>query len=64
MKEHFSRQHTELGNTKPCFCGTHDMTADFMSKQTPAPTHQRHCEHAFGDQHADVPLAPIQRIVA
>ena len=39
MRKHFCRQHVELGNVTTYFKKTADMLADFLSKQTPKPTH-------------------------
>ena len=39
MRKHFGRQHVELGNVMTPFKKTADMLADFLSKQTPKPTH-------------------------
>ena len=63
MKYHFCRQHTEQGDVKPLFTATPDMVADFMTKQTHRPTHERHARRVFGLQSAPVPLAPIQHLV-
>ena len=63
MKYHFCRQHTERGDVKPLFVPTPDMVADFLTKQTHRPTHERHARRVFGQQSAPVPLAPIQHLV-
>ena len=63
MRRHFCRQHTELGHVKPLFKPTPQMVADFMTKQTPRPIHERHLQRSFGFQGAPVPLAPIQHLV-
>ena len=63
MRRHFCRQHTELGHVKPRFKPTPHMVADFMTKQTPRPIHERHLHRSFGFQGAPVPLAPIQHLV-
>ena len=42
---------------------TPDMVADFLTKQTHRPTHERHARRVFGQQSAPVPLAPIQHLV-
>ena len=48
MRKHFCRQNVELGNVTIPYKKTTDMLADFLSKQTPKPTHERHRNHAFG----------------
>ena len=63
MKYHFCRHHTERGDVKPLFVPTPDMVADFMTKQTHRPTHERHARRVFGQQSVPVPLAPIQHLV-
>ena len=63
MRIHNCRHHVEAGNVATPFESTHNMTADFMSKQTPKPAHERHSARAMGDQSAPIPLAPIQRLV-
>ena len=63
MKRHFCREHTELGTVKPLFKPTPEMVADFLTKQTPRPVHEKHLHRAFGFQGAPVPLAPIQHLV-
>ena len=63
MKYHFCRHHTEKGDVKPLFVPTPDMVADFMTKQTHRPTHERHARRVFGQQSVPVPLAPIQHLV-
>ena len=39
------------------------MSADFLSKQTPKPTYERHRNHAFGDQALGPALDKIQHVV-
>ena len=63
MKRHFCREHTELGTVKPLFKPTPEMVADFLTKQTPRPVHEKHLHRTFGFQDAVVPLAPIQHLV-
>jgi hypothetical protein len=55
MGVHTLRQHVELGRVSTPFCPTYDMVADYMTKATPKPTHERHCARAMGDQ--DIALA-------
>ena len=40
IKKLFYRQHAELGTVTTPFKKTADMLADFLSKQTPKPTHE------------------------
>ena len=42
MRVHMLRQHVELGHVSTPFCPTYDMVADYMTKATPKPTHERH----------------------
>jgi len=42
---------------------TTDLLADFLSKQTPKQTHERHRNHAFGDQALGPALDKIQHVV-
>ena len=65
MRKHFCEQHVELGgnNTTP-YKKTTDMLADFLGKQTPKPTRERHHNHAFGDQALGPALdSKIQQVV-
>ena len=62
MRKHFCWQHFELGNVTP-FKKTADMLAYFLSKKTPKPTHERHRNHAFGDQALGPALDKIQHVV-
>ena len=63
MRIHNCRHHVEAGNVETLFESTQNMTADFMSKQTPKPTHERHVARAMGNQAAPIPLADIHRLV-
>jgi hypothetical protein len=60
---HMCLQHVELGHIIPKFKRTIGMTSDALTKQTPAPTHERHTSTMFGYQIAPLPLAAIQRVV-
>jgi len=62
MRKHFCRQHVELGNVKTPFKKTADMLAGFFSKQTPQPTHERHCDNTFGDQAFGPAFGQIQHV--
>ena len=42
MRMHMLRHHVELGHVCTPFCPTFDMVADYMTKATPKPTHERH----------------------
>jgi len=42
MRMHMLRQHVELGHVSTPFCPTFDMAADYMTKATPKPMHERH----------------------
>jgi len=63
MRKHFCRQHVELGNVTTYFKKTADMLADFLSKQTPKPTHERHRDNTFGNQTLEPGLGKIQLVV-
>jgi len=63
MRKHFCRQQVELGNVTTPFKTNADMLADFLSKQTPKPTHERHRDNTFGDQALGPALGKIQHIV-
>ena len=39
------------------------MLADFLSKQTPKPTYERHCDDTFGNQTLGPALGKIQHVV-
>ena len=60
---HMCRQHVELGHVKSKFKRTGDLTMDMLTKQTPAPTHEKHTATVFGYQIAPLPLFDIQRLV-
>ena len=60
---HMCRQHVELGHVKSKFKRTGDHTMDMFTKQTPAPTHEKHTATVFGTQIAPLPLFDIQRLV-
>ena len=64
MREHFARQHVELGNIETPFCESPDMNADSLSKATTARTHMRHTARQLGDQSLAPPLLPIQQLIA
>ena len=64
MREHFCRQHVELNNVDTQYCNTHNMTSDYLSKQTVCATHERHNARTFGTQTDLVPLDNILRTVA
>ena len=57
------RHHVELGNVFTPFCPTFDMVADYMTKATPKPTHERHNSRAMGDQTIAPPLTVIQHLL-
>jgi len=63
MRKHFGRQHVELGNVTTPYTKTTDMLADFLSKQTPKPIHERHCDNTFGDQALAPAFGKIQHVV-
>ena len=63
MRKHFRGQHVELGNVTTPFKKTADMLADFLRKQTPKPTHERHRDNSFGDQTLGPALGKIQHVV-
>ena len=60
---HMCRQHVELGHVTSKFKRTGDLTMDMFTKQTPAPTHEKHTATVFGTQIAPLPLFDIQRLV-
>ena len=64
MRVHMLRQHVELGHVSTPFCPTYDMVADYMTKATPKPTHERHRARAMGDQDIAPALLPIQHLLA
>ena len=57
---HVCRQHVELGHVKSKFKRIGDLTMDMFTKQTPAPTHEKHTATVFGTQIAPLPLFDIQ----
>jgi len=63
VRKHVCRQHIELGNVTTPFKKTADMLADFLSTQTPKPTHERHRGNTFGDQALGPALGKIQHAV-
>ena len=63
MRKHFCRQHVELGNGTTPFKKPADMLANFLSKQTPKPTHERHRDNTFGNQTLGPALGKIQHVV-
>ena len=63
MRMHMLRHHVELGNVSTPFCPTFDMVADYMTKATPKPTHERHNSRAMGDQTIAPPLTVIQHLL-
>ena len=63
MRKHFCKQHVELGNVTTPFKKTANMLADFLSKQTPKPTHERHRDNTFGNQTLGPALGKIQHEV-
>jgi len=63
IRKHFCWQHVELGNVTTRFKKTADMLADFWSKLTPKPTHERHRDNNFGNQTLGPALGKIQRVV-
>ena len=63
MRRHFCRQHTEEGAVRPVYQPTPDMVADYLTKQTARPTHERHALRSLGQQSAPVPIQPIVHIV-
>ena len=46
----------------PSKCPAFDMVADFMTKDTPKVTHERHVNRTMGDQSNALPMAPIQHV--
>jgi len=63
MRKHFCRQHVEFGNVTTPFKKTANMLADFLSKQTPKPTHERHRDNTFGNQTLGLALGKIPHVV-
>ena len=63
MRMHMLRQHVELGHVCTPFCPTFDMVADYMTKATPKPTHERHNARTMGDQTLAPPLTVIQHLL-
>jgi len=63
MRKRFCRQHVELGNFTTPFKKTADMLADFLSKQTPKPTHERNRDNTFRNQTLGPALGKIQHVV-
>ena len=63
MRMHMLRHHVELGNVRTPFCSTFDMVADYMTKATPKPTHERHNARTMGDQTIAPPLTLIQHLL-
>jgi len=63
MRKHCCRQHVELSNVTTPYKKTTNMQTDFLSKQTPKPTHERHRTHTFGDQALGPALYKIQQVV-
>ncbi len=57
MRMHMLRQHAELGHVS-----TH-MVADYMTKATPKPTHERHNARTMGSQSLAPPLTLIQHLI-
>ena len=57
------RQHVKLGHVSTPFCPTFDMVADYMTKVTPKPTHERHNARAMGSQSLASPLTLIQHLI-
>lgn len=50
MREHFARQHVELGNIGSPVCEVPDMTAVSLTIAATARTHMRHTARQIGDQ--------------
>jgi hypothetical protein len=63
MRMHMLRHHVELGHVCTPFCPTFDMVADYMTKATPKPTHERHNARTMGDQTFAPPLTVIQHLL-
>ena len=63
MRMHMLRQHVELGHVSTPFCPTFDMVADYMTKATPKPTHERHNARTMGSQSLAPPLTLIQHLI-
>ena len=63
MRMHMLRHHVELGHVSTPYCSTFDMVADYMTKATPKPTHERHNARAMGDQSLAPPLTTIQHLI-
>jgi hypothetical protein len=63
MRLHMLRQHVELGHVSTPFCPTFDMVADYMTKATPKPTHERHNTRTMGSQSLAPPLTLIQHLI-
>ena len=63
MRMHMLRHHVELGHVCTPFCPTFDMVADYMTKATPKPTHERHNARTMGDQTIAPPLTVIQHLL-
>ena len=63
MRMHMLRHHVELGHVCTPFCPTFDMVADYMTKATPKPTHERHNARTMGDQTLAPPLTVIQHLL-
>jgi len=63
IKKLFCRQHAEVGTVTTPFKKTADMLADFLSKQTPKPTHERQRDNTFGNQTLGPALRKIQHVV-
>ena len=63
MRMHMLRHHVELGHVCTPFCPTFDMVADYMTKATPKPTHERHNARAMGNQTIAPPLTVIQHLL-
>ena len=57
------RQHVELGHVVTPYCRTYDMVADYMTKATPKPTHERHNARVMGDQSIAPPLPIIHHLL-
>ena len=63
MRMHMCRQHVELGHVVTPYCRTYDMVADYMTKATPKPTHERHNARVMGDQSIAPPLPIIHHLL-
>jgi len=63
MRRHFLREHVEPKNVTTPYVRTDAMVVDYMTKQTPKPTHTWHFTTIFGNHNSDLPLKPIVKLV-